>query len=405
MSQIPFLVISDAVTSPTGLGRIGRELCIRIHQDLSDVFRLGTLGYGGNTSRVFPWQQYVLSNPDNWKIPELPRTWLDFAGKQPGIILFILNASWLSSMANPDLLPDGDLKSFLKSGLFRKWLYFPIDAAGPNGRLVASQGEIIRKFDRVITYTSWAADLVSKTVEALPGMKSPFKLSCDYLPHGTDERIFFPRDRHEARQCFIKRIVRPTDEKERESVLTDDVTLIGVVGTNTERKYWPLVFEVCAELKRRGVMVGLWAHTDAVRKYWDLPVLANEFGLERQVIFTNGHLTDEDLAWGYAACDCTLGIGLGEGFGFPIFESLACGIPCIHGDYAGAAEFLPLAFKVKPVMTRYEGFYLNQRPVYNVQDWVTKVRGAIGREVALPEELWWKNLWPRWAAWLKEGIQ
>jgi hypothetical protein len=98
MSQIPFLVISDAVTSPTGLGRIGRELCIRIHQDLSDVFRLGTLGYGGNTSRVFPWQQYVLSNPDNWKIPELPRTWLDFAGKQPGIILFILNASWLSSI-------------------------------------------------------------------------------------------------------------------------------------------------------------------------------------------------------------------------------------------------------------------------------------------------------------------
>ena len=404
MSQIPFLVISDAVTSPTGLGRIGRELCIRIHLDLSDVFRLGTLGYGGNTSRVFPWQQYVLTNPDGWRIPELPRTWLDFAGKQPGIILFILNASWLSAIANPDLLPDGDLKSFWKSGLFQKWLYFPIDAAGPNGRLVASQGEIIRKFDRVVTYTSWAADLVSKTVEALPGMKSPFKLSCDHLPHGTDERVFFPRDRHEARQSFIKRIVRPTDEKERESVLTDDVTLIGVVGTNTERKYWPLAFEVCAELKRRGVMVGLWAHTDAVRKYWDLPVLANEFGLERQVIFTNGHLTGEDLAWGYAACDCTLGIAP-EGWGLPLAESLACGVPCVTMDYAGATEFVPPQFRVKPISFKYNGFYLNRWPDFNLNDWVIKVRAAIGRETSLDPQFTWSGCWPKWAAWLKAGIR
>ena len=152
-------------------------------------------------------------------------------------------------------------------------------------------------------------------------------------------------------------------------------------------------------------MVGLWAHTDAVRKYWDLPVLANEFGLERQVIFTNGHLTDEDLAWGFNACDCTLSIGLGEGWGLTGSESLACGVPTIHGNYAGQVEYMPKEFLVEPIGFRYEGYYLNQRPKFRVEDWVKKVRAAIGRETSLDPQFTWSGCWPKWAAWLKAGIR
>ena len=41
------LMVSDAVTAPSGLARITRELAERIHVNLSDVIDVATCGYGG----------------------------------------------------------------------------------------------------------------------------------------------------------------------------------------------------------------------------------------------------------------------------------------------------------------------------------------------------------------------
>lgn len=406
MSQRPLLFVSDAITSASGFGRIIRELGICIHENLSDVYRLGTAGYGGNTSRKFPWQQYVISNLQNWAMPELPSIYSDFAGNEKGIIVLAWNASWLWWMADPDKLPDGDLKSFIKAKPFESWLYFPVDSEGPNGRLSEQEAKIFASFDRILTYTAWGAEVVDRTMKH----HGLFKAPCEHRPHGTDQNIFFPRDRHEARQCFLQKIA-----KRDKGYLNDDVVLLGVCATNTARKDWPLAFEICKELLDRGVNVGLWAHMDRAQKHWDLPLLADEFGMRLRTIFTNNHLSDEDMSWGYAACDATLGIG-SEGWGLPIAESLACGIPCVTGNYAGQTEFTPEGLMIDPAAYRYDGYFANKRPVFKAAEWADMVQKVIQlandateclehRSSWLDEKFYWDNCWTSWDGWFRDGLK
>jgi glycosyltransferase involved in cell wall biosynthesis len=400
---VPLLMVSDAITAPTGLGRITRELAVRIHEHLSKEFRVGVCGYGGTWSRQFDFAQYPITRLENWAIPELPVIWKDFAGSEKGVIFFVWNASWLPWVSNPDLLTEGsDLRTFLKSGRFEKWLYAPVDAEGPNGKLHTSQRDIMKKFDRLATYTKWASGVIDRTLYEDSNIHSDIPVT-PYLPHGTDTSIFMPRNRQEARLCFIDKICQESGGKRRR--LSDEVLLLGVIATNTARKDWPIAFQVCKELIDRGEQVGLWAHTDGFQKSWDLPALADEFGMKDRVIFTNSHLSNEALAWGISACNVTLGIGSGEGWGLPLSESLACGVPVIHGKYAGGAEFIPDQFLVPAAAWRYEGYYLNKRPVFNPHDWANKVQLANGVRAALSPEYTWDHCWPKWAEWLKNGLK
>lgn len=439
---VPLLILSDSPTSPTGLGREARELAFRIHRDMQDVFRVATFGYGGVYSRALPFEQYQIAEMTNWVPLELPRVWSDFAGKEKGVVFSIWNAAWLPWMADPEMLSTGDLKTLLKSGRFKKWGYFPVDAEGPNERLPLEMGKIFRGFDRVLAYTEWAAGVIERSVAVSGGLwfgmhecqlKELVK-NCDckgwhcrvcnqrfkgltltardqawttclpeykveWLPHGTDENIFYPRPKKEARESFINRLTG------KNGVLHDNMLMIGVIATNSPRKDWGLAMETCAELVRRGERVGVWAHTDAFKKNWDLPMLVNEFGLTNRVIFTNEHISDEDMAWAYSACDVTLGIGSGEGWGLPLSESLACGTPVVHGDYAGGTAFVPEAFLVKPRAWRWDGYYSNRRPVFKMEDWADQVQINRGASGWLEDEFYWKNCWPRWQEWLRRGVE
>ncbi len=407
MAQIPLLLIGDSVSSSTGLSRITRELAQRINANLSDTFEVGSAGWGGTCCYELPWKQYPVSRADGWTIPELPFVAKDFFGERKGILFFILNHSWLKWVSHPETLPNGDLKTFLQSGQAERWIYAPVDSEGPNGKLLPSEGEILSGFDRVLAYTSWGARVIDRTLASYHGMcyaelENP---STQYLPHGTDHTAFYPRSRKEARACFIEKVVQNGS-----GLIADDVLLLGGIATNTPRKDFGLFFEVCGELLKRGINVGAWIHTDKYQKQncWDLLALRDAFGMRDRVIFTNSHLDDDAMAWGYAACDVTMGVG-SEGWGYPISESLACGVPCITGDYAGAAEFTPEEFKITPAAYRYDGYYCNKRPVFWASTWADRVMEVRINETSpraslLNPKYYWKSCWPEWESWLLKGV-
>lgn len=396
----PLIVLSDNPNGRTGLGRQCNETVRRIDAFMPTIFDVCVIGNGGTTSRHTPYPVYPVTFAGDYSIPQLPDIVRDFCGDEAPILFTIMNAGWLHWLAMPEILPSSSpLRKWLEAKKPRVWAYVPVDSTGPHGKLTHIEKSILERFDRVLAYTKFGAQTIDRTLfhEATVNPDSPVT---QWLPHGTDGGAFYPRSREEARASeFGKRVARDNGQ------IPDDVFVVGIVATNSARKNWPLAFRTCAELKRRGEKIGIWAHTNAPLGWWDLLTAADTFGLREDTLFTFGNLSDEDMAWGYAACDVTLGIGDGEGWGMPLAESLACGIPVVTGDYAGATEFVPDAFRIPAEGYRDDGFYLSARPIFVPEEWADRVQWARGKFVELEPQFMWYNCWPMWEKWLREGVE
>ncbi len=404
-SPVPLLLISDAPSSSTGLGRITRDLAVRLHTHLWRKYRVGVLGYGGPGSRKFGFQQYSIEGMNDWTIQTLPEVWEDFAGNQRGICMTIWDASrlmWFAQPAHCEMLAGNPvLQKWLVDAPFERWGYFPIDAVGPRDRLSFPLRQTLLGFDRILAYGNWAADVIDRSI----GSEEATRRSIEYLPHGINAGTFYERDRVHCRLKFgtitgARTLIR----KPQLSSVTDNEVLIGIVATNQNRKNWALGIETVSLLaKDRNVR--LWIHTDSLERSWSIPALLADYDLVERTVISLGYLPDEEMAQAYSACDVTLGIGSGEGFGFPIFESLFCGTPCVHGDYAGAPEYMWDELLVQPTAFYTEaGLYGCRRPVFCAEDWVEKIVPLLGKRNNHPNQLDWHDLWSRWEAWFNKDL-
>ena len=390
------LILTDNPTGNTGLGRVGRQIANRIHQHMPDVFRVGIAGIGGGEN-ILPYPVYPMEMKYG---DQFPYAWREHCRDGEGILLTITNAVWLEWLTNPESLPLCDLREFGMRAKMKKWAYAPVDAESAGGKLPPREAKILAKFDRVLAYTKFGADLIEKSIRPFAEWQVPWKKDpIPHLPHGTDSAVFHPLSREESRKSqFGPRVLK------RQVSLDMNTLILGIVATNTARKDWPLAYRTIAELRARGVDVGVWAHTNRVSGYWDLVEMAESFGVRDCIQFTATSLSDQDMAWGYAACDVILGIGSGEGWGMPLSEALACGVPVVTGDYSGVTEFVPAAYRVAPWGWHDEGLFVCKRPVYRAGDWADRIIWAKGTNVRLDSKFTWDECWPAWERWLKGGL-
>ena len=184
--------------------------------------------------------------------------------------------------------------------------------------------------------------------------------------------------------------------------------------TNQERKDWGLGLAAVALLRQKYPNLRCWCHVDMLERKWSIPALAADLELENALEITHD-LPMLEMARRYAACDLVMLPSLGEGWGFPLVEALACGVPVLTGDYAGAADWLRQAgherMLVEPLCVRLEGIHNQLRPVYAVEAWVGKAVEVMEADWdpaglrASTAHLWWENLWPVWQKWFNEGLQ
>ena len=126
--------------------------------------------------------------------------------------------------------------------------------------------------------------------------------------------------------------------------------------------------------------------------------------------------TDEQLALRYSACNCTILPTAGEGFGYPIAESLACGTPCITTDYAAGQELVPDEdMRVPAVAFKIDTMHNVRRAVLSGYGFASRVKlyvergqedreGMADRMRRSVEHLDWKKLKWVWMRWFREGI-
>lgn len=402
MAPKPLLIVSDGVAAPTGLARITRDLTSRIHTHLSDVYRVATAGHASCGSSRFPWMQYSLEGMKDWVLPSLPEICEDHFRGENGIIWFIWDLGRLGWFSQSESFPEPldpypGLHNWLRNLRAEKWVYAPIDAECPGGRLSFPLAKVTVGFNRIFTYGTWSASLIVNSL----GMVEAAKRNLTYAPHGIDTEIFCEMPRMAARKMFFNRTgavpLRKGNIEPIEPIGKDEL-LIGIVATNQPRKDWALGIEAVAKIAEKRP-VRLWIHTDKLERAgsWSIPTLLVDFRLLDKVAVSMGYLSDEVMAEAYSACDVTLGIGSGEGFGYPIFESMFCGTPCVHGNYGGAPEWMGGdTLLVEPAAYRYESVYGFKRPVFRAEDWVAKIEEVSDKRTNYPSELDWNYLWPKW---------
>jgi len=385
---IPFLVVSDSPCLSTGLGRIARELTEGLFSAQKELgIKVAQLGMYHDVDSEWPWPTWRMHDEEEYGAEDLARVWWRFAGERGGVVFTIWDpARALGILEASKKLP------------VRLWGYFPIDGVNSHGKFGGPAEMVVKGYDRRLGYGHWGAEVI----KGITGKATA------YLPHGLDLEMWQPR----------KAQADLSDVKDGQPMLYPiHKEYIGCVMANQPRKDFGTLFQTWALLKQKHPGLKFWLHADLEVKHWSVPQLAEDFGFngkESGFVLTTG-LNDNQLAEWYSSCWVTMLPSLGEGFGYPLVESLACGVPAIGFDGAGGRELLPRqAWRVGGRQARLESCYNIVRPVYSAADWAKKVeqtiewvredpaaaaycRGAVAH-------LSWRHLFPRWKAWVAQGI-
>jgi glycosyltransferase involved in cell wall biosynthesis len=397
---IPILILGDSPDMAGGLSRITRDIAGQLSRN--PRFRVATLGRGAVGSLRLPFMQYCIRNlPGNmWGEADLPKVWQDFAGKERGIMFTIWDPTRTLWLSHPELLRDTfpETAQFIHEGHFDLWGYVTLDATGPSDKVSAIVADSLRGYRRLLAYTKWAEGVIRRSL----GDEACNQRNLTWLPHGLDLPRWPMRDRDAAKARLYP-------------FLHEGQKLVGAIGTNQPRKDWGLVASVCQQLSARNRELKFWWHTDLLERSWSIPALLHDFGLAGVTQVTL-ELSQEELSWRYTASDLTLHPGLGEGFGYPIFESLASGTPVLHGAYGGGYDVLLQTNHdedvgmPQPVGWRLEGLHNQVRPVFDPTDWAHKAELVLGFDVshdsvrASIAHLSWDGLWPMFERWFEEGL-
>lgn len=144
---------------------------------------------------------------------------------------------------------------------------------------------------------------------------------------------------------------KPLDQREcREELNIDpDCTLVGIVAANKgDRKQIPLQLEAIKKWMDsnpdRNIKIFLHLDPTPSMDGWDMKKVVEKLGLHGRVYTTNQYfavvmpLDQEQLVKVYNSFDVLLAASAGEGFGIPIVEAQACGIPVITHSVTSMPE-------------------------------------------------------------------
>ena len=164
-------------------------------------------------------------------------------------------------------------------------------------------------------------------------VKELHNMDTKYIPHAIEPSIYYPLSSEEKEKCKAKFGLQGK-------------YVVGCVQRNQGRKMPDRMIKSFAEFCKDKPDAVLFLHTDPydVAAPFDLIQLINRYKLNNRVVFSGmtffGGFYYKQMNEVYNAMDCFLLTTSGEGFGIPIIEASACGIPTVVTDYTTTQELL-----------------------------------------------------------------
>lgn len=344
------LWVGDSPTVPTGFAACTRAVCNHLHSLGWQVHVLGINEFG-DPHPDYPYPIYPCWHPfeggnDGLGAGRLPRL---IASIKPDVVV-ILSDPWQIPGYLDHINRYFELKDGKRPDDFPKlvaWL-----AVDGLNQVTAPR---LNDLTRVVVWTEFAAKELTRCGlkpkrwrnETLLEKES---LECGYdtyklgevcqspciVPLGVDTSIFCPTDQAQARQLLFGDLNLPPA-----------YFVVGYVGRNQPRKRLDLLLAYFSEWinSRRITDAYLFLHVAPTQDMGaDLQALAHYHGLD--AVNGNGKLiiseqpthkgTNElDMPLVYSAMDLFVTTTQGEGWGLPLHESMACGVPVIAPDWSG----------------------------------------------------------------------
>ena len=185
-----------------------------------------------------------------------------------------------------------------------------------------------------------------------------FDLDPLYVPHGVDTSVYKPHDKAAA--------VRELGQGK----IPDDAFVVGMVAANrgwskhASRKAFPEALEAFQRFAHRHDDAYLYLHTETTGpdSALNLEFLVRALGIGDRTIITpmeawylnmmDEHFMASDM---YSSFDVLLNPAMSEGFGVPIIEAQACGVPVIVSNYSAMPELCGAGWLVEG-QNWYDGF-------------------------------------------------
>jgi glycosyltransferase involved in cell wall biosynthesis len=393
MSKKRILFATESSWLSTGFSTYGREVITRAAA--TEQFEIAEMGnYGrSNDPRALdlPWKFYgtLPNNPREEEIFKSNRV-NEFGGYKIEAVLADFQPDIVISHLDPWMT------THLQNNRWRsnyKLVLIPtVDSAPQKTEWVEG---LFKKADALFTYSRFG----KRTLEQQNGLKV-----IDVASPGVDLSVFKPMARDEIRSKWC---VKP------------NLLVFGTVMRNQRRKLFPDLFEAYAELRRKygkrkeiehSVLL---CHTSWPDVGWDIPELLQRNNIQRHVIFTykcanctetffswfipcdekgmarcvvcgnqtahmpNTHngVSDKDLAEIFNIMDIYIQPAICEGWGMPIVEAKACGVPGLYQNYSAMEDHVEngggLAIKVDRLYTEPETMALRSLP--DIKDMVEKM--------------------------------
>lgn len=223
-----------------------------------------------------------------------------------------------------DLYSLGDYLSQVKDKLPPIYVYPPVDHDPyPPSLVRALQGA-----SKVIAMTKFAQNRFREA-----GIESV------YIPHAVDTEIYYPSSKEAAR----KEMDFPYNHFLLLSVATNKGPRKNL--GNVLRAFRDFLIAIPEARSEAYLYIHAYVHGGEKNPHgYDLPEIWNNLGIADNIKCTHpvfydaiGY-TEEEVANLYRAADWTILCSLGEGFGLPLIESLACSTPVIYSNFSALPE-------------------------------------------------------------------
>lgn len=162
-----------------------------------------------------------------------------------------------------------------------------------------------------------------------------------YIPHGIDCSVFKPSDKSKA-------TLRSEMAEKHTGVIPADAFLMAYTGANMgPRKNMPLLLRTFAKFAERHADAHIFLHTNvnATGHGYHLGEIISDLGIKDRVHYpklspVTDAITDAEFARLYNASDVFVSASSGEGFGLPLAEAAACGLPPIAPANSSQTELV-----------------------------------------------------------------